>query len=131
MPFLQYPSFVEECKLIVWRIQRLLKMFFVIIWYSSSPIARFSIPAVRPITVCRSILLRASFRRSSSGDLQRPHRHPYRMCYELWRGNTQNSLKIDFDVVETMANFKTTHHFNHDVHFIIDIRGQDVKCFKV
>ena len=53
------------------------------------------------------------------------------MCYELWRGNTQNSLKIDFDVIETMAHFKTTHHFNHDVHFIIDIRGQDVKCFKV
>lgn len=33
--------------------------------------------------------------------------------------------EIDFEIVETMALFKKTHHFNPDVDFIINIRGQD------
>ena len=41
------------------------------------------------------------------------------------------ALKIDFGVVETMAHFKVALHFNPDVDFIIDIGGQDIKCFKV
>ena len=41
------------------------------------------------------------------------------------------ALKIDFGVVETMAHFKAALHFNPDVDFIIDIGGQDIKCFKV
>ena len=41
------------------------------------------------------------------------------------------ALKIDFGIVETMAHFKAAVHFNPDVDFIIDIGGQDIKCFKV
>ncbi len=41
------------------------------------------------------------------------------------------ALKIDFGIVETMAHFKAALHFNPDVDFIIDIGGQDIKCFKV
>ena len=41
------------------------------------------------------------------------------------------ALKIDFGVVETMAHFKAALFFQPDVDFIIDIGGQDIKCFKV
>ncbi len=41
------------------------------------------------------------------------------------------ALKFDFGIVETMAHFKAALHFNPDVDFIIDIGGQDIKCFKV
>lgn len=41
------------------------------------------------------------------------------------------ALKIDFGIVETMAHFKAALHFNPEVDFIIDIGGQDIKCFKV
>ena len=41
------------------------------------------------------------------------------------------ALKIDFGIVETMAHFKAALHFNPRVDFIIDIGGQDIKCFKV
>ncbi len=43
----------------------------------------------------------------------------------------RSALKIDFGVVETMAHFKAALHFNPEVDFIIDIGGQDIKCFKV
>lgn len=41
------------------------------------------------------------------------------------------AMKIDFGVVETMAHFKAALYFNPEVDFIIDIGGQDIKCFKV
>ena len=41
------------------------------------------------------------------------------------------ALKIDFGIVETMAHFKAALYFNPEVDFIIDIGGQDIKCFKV
>ncbi len=41
------------------------------------------------------------------------------------------ALKIDFGVVETMAHFKAALYFEPNVDFIIDIGGQDIKCFKV
>ncbi len=41
------------------------------------------------------------------------------------------ALKLDFGIVETMAHFKAALYFNPDVDFIIDIGGQDIKCFKV
>ncbi len=41
------------------------------------------------------------------------------------------ALKIDFGIVETMAHFKAALHFDPQVDFIIDIGGQDIKCFKV
>lgn len=41
------------------------------------------------------------------------------------------ALKVDFGIVETVAHFKAALHFNPNVDFIIDIGGQDIKCFKV
>lgn len=41
------------------------------------------------------------------------------------------ALKIDFGIVETVAHFKAALHFNPEADFIIDIGGQDIKCFKV
>lgn len=38
---------------------------------------------------------------------------------------------IDYGVVETVAHFTAAHKFNPSVDFIIDIGGQDIKCFKV
>ena len=43
----------------------------------------------------------------------------------------RNALRLDFGVVETVAHFKTALFFNPNVDFIIDIGGQDIKCFKV
>ena len=41
------------------------------------------------------------------------------------------AIKADFGIVETVAHFKAAMHFNPDVDFIIDIGGQDIKCFKI
>lgn len=41
------------------------------------------------------------------------------------------ALKADFGIVETVAHFKAAVFFNPDVDFIIDIGGQDIKCFKI
>ena len=43
----------------------------------------------------------------------------------------QSSLGIDYGLVETVAHFKAARHFCPDVDFVIDIGGQDIKCFKV
>ncbi len=43
----------------------------------------------------------------------------------------KHAFGIDSGIVETMAHFKAAKHFNHDVDFILDIGGQDIKCFKV
>ena len=40
-------------------------------------------------------------------------------------------LGIDFGIVETVAHFKAASYFCPDVDFIIDIGGQDIKCFKI
>ena len=40
-------------------------------------------------------------------------------------------IKADFGIVETVAHFKAALHFNPNVDFIIDIGGQDIKCFKI
>jgi len=42
-----------------------------------------------------------------------------------------NAFGVDFGLVETMAHFKATRFFCPDVDFIIDIGGQDMKCFKI
>ena len=41
------------------------------------------------------------------------------------------ALKADFGIVETVAHFKAAVYFNPDVDFIIDVGGQDIKCFKI
>ena len=38
---------------------------------------------------------------------------------------------IDYGLVETVAHYKAASHFCPDVDFIIDIGGQDMKCFKI
>ena len=43
----------------------------------------------------------------------------------------KSAVKADFGIVETVAHFKAALHFNPKVDFIIDIGGQDIKCFKI
>ena len=43
----------------------------------------------------------------------------------------KHAFGIDFGIVETMAHFRAAKHFKNDVDFILDIGGQDIKCFKV
>ena len=40
-------------------------------------------------------------------------------------------LKLDFGIVETVAHYTAAAYFCPDVDFIIDIGGQDIKCFKI
>lgn len=41
------------------------------------------------------------------------------------------AFHIDLGIVETIAHYTAAKHFNNDVDFIIDIGGQDMKCFKI
>jgi len=43
----------------------------------------------------------------------------------------QAAFGIDHGIVETIAHFTAARHFNRDVDFIIDIGGQDIKCFHI
>ena len=43
----------------------------------------------------------------------------------------KHAFHIDTGIVETMAHFNATRHFNPEVDFILDIGGQDIKCFKI
>ncbi len=43
----------------------------------------------------------------------------------------KNAFNIDFGLVETVAHYDAAAHFNPQVDFIIDIGGQDMKCFKI
>ncbi len=43
----------------------------------------------------------------------------------------RNAFSCDLGLVETMAHYKAAAHFQPDVDFIIDIGGQDMKCFKI
>src|SRR5699024_10089251 len=43
----------------------------------------------------------------------------------------QNAFHCDRGLVETVAHFTAAKHFLPDVDFIIDIGGQDMKCFKI
>lgn len=43
----------------------------------------------------------------------------------------KNAFSLDDGLVETMAHFKAAKKFKPDVDFIIDIGGQDIKCFKI
>ena len=43
----------------------------------------------------------------------------------------KSGLSIDHGIVETVAHFKAAAYFCPDVDFIIDIGGQDIKCFKI
>ena len=43
----------------------------------------------------------------------------------------KNAFQCDLGLVETMAHYNAAKHFNPNVDFIIDIGGQDMKCFKI
>jgi predicted CoA-substrate-specific enzyme activase len=43
----------------------------------------------------------------------------------------KNAFNIDRGLVETVAHYRAARHFNPQVDFIIDIGGQDMKCFKI
>lgn len=43
----------------------------------------------------------------------------------------KNAFRCDLGLVETVAHLNAAKHFNPDVDFIIDIGGQDMKCFKI
>ena len=43
----------------------------------------------------------------------------------------KRAFRIDFGLVETMAHYTAAKYFDKDVDFILDIGGQDIKCFKI
>ena len=43
----------------------------------------------------------------------------------------QVAVGVDIGIVETIAHYTAAKHFNPDVDFIIDIGGQDIKCFHI
>ncbi|MBR2460149.1 MAG: 2-hydroxyacyl-CoA dehydratase [Clostridia bacterium] len=43
----------------------------------------------------------------------------------------KNAFCLDMGIVETVAHFYAARHFKPDVDFILDIGGQDIKCFKI
>lgn len=46
-------------------------------------------------------------------------------------GDDLYAFGIDFDIVETIAHYSASKKFNKNVDFIIDIGGQDIKCFYI
>ena len=43
----------------------------------------------------------------------------------------QSAFGVDYGIVETQAHFTAARHFSPNVDFIIDIGGQDIKCFTI
>ena len=43
----------------------------------------------------------------------------------------KNAFSCDLGLVETVAHYRAAAHFEPEVDFIIDIGGQDIKCFKI
>ncbi len=43
----------------------------------------------------------------------------------------KNAFHVDYGLVETMAHFTAARRFMPEVEFIVDIGGQDIKCFHV
>lgn len=43
----------------------------------------------------------------------------------------KNAFDIDMGLVETMAHLRAASHFNPKVDFVLDIGGQDIKCFRI
>lgn len=68
-------------------------------------------------------------------ELYRVCRDNIQICSSAVTGYGEELIKhafhIDLGLVETMAHFTAAHHFNPHVDFILDIGGQDIKCFKV
>ena len=43
----------------------------------------------------------------------------------------RHAFGVDFGIVETLAHYRAAKHFNPNVDFILDIGGQDIKCFRI
>ena len=43
----------------------------------------------------------------------------------------KHAFKVDEGLVETIAHYTAAKHFQPDVDFILDIGGQDIKCFRI
>ncbi len=43
----------------------------------------------------------------------------------------RHAFRVDQGVVETIAHYTAAKHFRPDVDFILDIGGQDIKCFRI
>ncbi|MDO5322601.1 MAG: acyl-CoA dehydratase activase [Clostridia bacterium] len=43
----------------------------------------------------------------------------------------RSAFRVDEGLVETIAHYTAARHFRPDVDFILDIGGQDIKCFKI
>ncbi len=43
----------------------------------------------------------------------------------------KNAFSVDFGLVETIAHYTAAKYFMPDVDFILDIGGQDIKCFRI
>ncbi|MGD1822609.1 MAG: acyl-CoA dehydratase activase [Pleomorphochaeta sp.] len=43
----------------------------------------------------------------------------------------KKAFNLEYSLVETMAHYKAAKYFDKDTDFIIDIGGQDIKCFKI
>ena len=78
-----------------------------------------------PVTIIRQQLI--TIRRLCGGRI--------RLCSGVVTGYGEdlirNAFRVDDGIVETMAHFRAARHFEPDVDFILDIGGQDIKCFKV
>ncbi|MGI6238266.1 MAG: acyl-CoA dehydratase activase-related protein, partial [Christensenellales bacterium] len=43
----------------------------------------------------------------------------------------QRAFGVDYGIVETIAHYTAARHFQPDVDFILDVGGQDIKCFHI
>lgn len=43
----------------------------------------------------------------------------------------KNAFSLDYGIVETIAHYTAARYFKPDVDFILDIGGQDIKCFRI
>jgi len=72
--------------------------------------------------------------RAFLSDLRRDH-PDWTICAGAVTGYGEDLIRsafgVDFGIVETVAHFTAAKAFMPDVDFIIDIGGQDIKCFKI
>ena len=78
-----------------------------------------------PVALIREQLLRI---REMCGDR-------IRLCGSAVTGYGEELIRhafhVDAGIVETLAHYEAARHFQPDVDFILDIGGQDIKCFRI
>ena len=63
--------------------------------------------------------------------MPRPHHHCGKRSHRLRSELIRNAFRVDIGLVETIAHYTAAKYFKPDVDFILDIGGQDIKCFKI